>query len=296
MSVIDQMPVPGPSAGPSTISGATRVLAILGSPVTHSLSPHMHAGWIADHGIDATYVALSLAHDGVRETMRALAQVGFHGANVTVPFKAAAAQAADVRSGDVETLGVANTLQWKDGKLHAHNTDWQGARRALDDAFPDWVRDVQHAVVIGGGGAARAIAYGIAHAGGPRVTIVNRALEKAQAIADLVGGGARAWADLPAVMRDADLIVNATSLGMTGAAPFDWPLGAAKPGAIVYDAVYAPLETDLLKGARARGLRTVDGLGMLIHQGALAFEIWFGVRPDTARARARLLAILAARS
>ncbi len=279
-----------------TITGATKVLAIFGNPVTHSLSPQMHAGWIADHGIDATYVALPLAHDGVSETMRALRHVGLHGVNVTVPFKEAAAQAADVRTGDVEALGVANTLHWKDGRLHAHNTDWQGARRALDDAFPDWARDARRAVVIGGGGAARAMAYGIARNGGPRVTIVNRSLEKAQAIAGFLSGDARAWSELPATLRDADLIVNATSLGMTGAASFDWPLANAKPGAIVYDAVYAPLETDLLKAARARNLRTVDGLGMLIHQGALAFEIWFGIKPDTAKARERLLAILAARA
>ena len=105
------------------ITGKTKVLAILGNPVTHSLSPQMHAGWIEDHGIDATYVALPLAHDGVAETMRALRHVGLHGANVTVPFKEAAARAADVCSGDVEALGVANTLYWKDGKLHVHNTD-----------------------------------------------------------------------------------------------------------------------------------------------------------------------------
>ncbi len=279
-----------------TITGATKVLAILGNPVTHSLSPQMHAGWIADHGIDAAYVALPLAHDGVTEALRALRGVGFHGANVTVPFKEAAASAADVRSTDVEALGVANTLHWKDGTLHAHNTDWRGARRALDEVVPQWTRDVRHAVVVGGGGAARAMAYGVAQEGGPRVIIVNRSLEKARAIATSLGAETRDWSDLPAALSDADLIINATSLGMTGAASIDWPLAGAKPTAIVFDAVYAPLETDLLKAARARGLRTVDGLGMLIHQGALAFEIWFGIKPDTAKARERLLAILAARA
>ena len=284
-----------------TVTGATKVLAILGNPVAHSLSPQMHAGWIADHGIDATYVALPLKNESVEATMRKLGNVGFHGANVTVPYKEAASGAADVRSKDVAALGVANTLHWSEGKLHAHNTDWSGARHALDAAFPDWKNDVRRAVVIGAGGAARAITYGLAGPDGPEISIVNRSLEKAEAAAALVAPftGATAqgldWMQLTHAMANADLVVNATTLGMTGVPPFDWRLAGLKPTAIVYDAVYAPLETDLLKAARARGLRTVDGLGMLIHQGALAFEIWFGIKPDAAKARERLLAILAAR-
>ena len=283
------------------ITGATKVLALFGNPVTHSLSPQMHAGWFADHGIDATYVALPLAHDSVDATLRKIRNVGFHGANITVPFKEAASAAADTRSREVMALGVANVLHWADGKLHAHNTDWAGARHALDEAIPDWKAEVKRAVVIGGGGAARAMAFALAGPDGPEITVINRTAEKAQAIAQLVApfSGAVAegldWMQLTQAMAKADLVVNATTLGMAGAAPFDWRLADLKPNAIVYDAVYAPLETDLLKAARVRGLRTVDGLGMLIHQGALAFDIWFGVKPDTAKARERLLAILAAR-
>ena len=285
-----------------TITGATKVLALFGNPVTHSLSPQMHAGWLGDHGIDATYVALPLANDSIDATMRKLRNVGFHGANITVPFKEAASAAADTRSKEVMALGVANVLHWADGKLHAHNTDWAGARAALDEAIPDWRASVKRAVIIGGGGAARAMAFALAGPDGPQISIVNRSPEKATAIAQLVAPftGAVAegldWVALTGAMAQADLVVNATSLGMAGAAPFDWRLADLKPNAIVYDAVYAPLETELLKAARARGLRTVDGLGMLIHQGALAFEIWFGVKPDTHKARERLLAIVAARA
>lgn len=275
------------------ITGKTKVLAVLGNPVAHSLSPQMHNAWIADHGLDAVYVALPLARTDAEETLRAVQRLGLHGANVTVPFKEAAARATLVRSLEVTVLGVANTLRRDErGVVHAHNTDAEGARRALDEAH-DWTRDVREVLIVGAGGAARAIAHGLA-GDGRRIAIANRTRDKAETLATSLGGDALAigWTDLPRAFSGADLVVNASSLGMAGQETIAWPVQALRPGSIVFDAVYAPLETDLLKAARARGLRTVDGLGMLIHQGALAFELWFGVKPDTAKARERLLKIL----
>jgi shikimate dehydrogenase len=283
-----------------TVTGATKVLAIFGNPVTHSLSPQMHAGWFADHGIDATYVPLTVHPDHAVDTFRALKRLGLYGANVTVPFKEAALQAADVSTEDAAALGVANTLTRRGDLIEAHNTDWQGARAALDEAAPHWLETSRRVLLIGAGGAARAMGLGLVQDGAPEIVIVNRTHEKAQAVARFLGGYADAraaeWSALAAEIAQADVIVNASTLGMKGQADIAWPLDGAKAHAIVYDAVYAPLETSLLRAARARGLHTVDGLGMLIHQGARAFEIWFGIRPDTAAARTRLLAILASRS
>ena len=279
------------------ITGATKVLAIFGNPVAHSLSPQMHNAWIADHGLDAVYVALPLGGEA-EATLRALGNVGLVGANVTVPFKEAAARAADVQSEAVRTLGVANTLRRdQDGMLHAHNTDAEGARQAVVRAHGAGACD-GHVLVIGAGGAAPAVGFGLARR---KLTFINRTREKADRLATLaathfdVEARARDWSDLSDAVAHADIIANTSTLGMKGQADIDWPLDRAKEDAIVFDAVYAPLETTLLQKARARGMRTVDGLGMLIHQGALAFEIWFGIKPDAAKARERLLKIIGAR-
>jgi shikimate dehydrogenase len=273
----------------------TKRYAVIGDPVSHSLSPLMHQGWIADHGLDATYVAHQLRSDDPARAIQTLG--GYDGANVTVPHKEAAARAAERASPTARQLNAANTLTWCDGMLHGDNTDCTGFARALDEAAPDW-RGANNALVIGAGGAGRAVAFGLAGQEGPSITIVNRSLDRADAAARLIdlhcakGASARPWAMLAECVADADIIVNTTTLGMNHA-PFDWPLDAAKPNAIVADIVYRPLETGLLRAARERGLRTMDGLGMLIHQGALSFEIWHGIKPDTAKARARLMEALA---
>lgn len=283
-----------------TITGKTKVLALFGNPVAHSLSPQMHAGWIADHGLDAVYVALPLEAKTAEATMKALRGVGFHGANVTVPFKDAAAAAADWQDEAALDLGAANMLQWHEGDLYAANTDAPGFIAALDEQAPGWRDRVKRALVIGAGGAAKAIAYGLARADISNIDIVNRSVQRGAETATSVAPvaksiAARTWDELGAAFADADLIVNATTLGMVGKDRADWPMDQAKAGAIVADAVYAPLETDLLRLARARGLDVVDGLAMLIHQGALSFQRWFGVAPDTTKARERLMAIIGAR-
>lgn len=282
------------------ISGTTKVLAVFGNPVTHSLSPQMHAGWIADHDLDAAYVPLEIHPEHALDTFRAVKRLGLYGANVTAPFKEDAFLAADVSTEGAAALGVANTLRRRGDLVEAHNTDWQGTRAALDEAAPDWLSGTRRVLIVGAGGAARAMGFGLLLEGAPEAVIVNRTEEKAADVARFLSayGDVRAapMETLADEIAGADVIVNASSLGMKNGPSIEWPLMRARPEAIVFDAVYAPLETALLKAARARGLRTVDGLRMLVHQGALAFEVWFGVRPDPEKARARLLSILAARA
>jgi shikimate dehydrogenase len=264
------------------ISGKTKVLAVLGAPVTHSLSPLMHNAWLAAAGIDAVYVALPFSEAG----FAALPSVGLFGANITVPFKESAAAIAVRRDKIATRLGAANVLRFDADGPSAFNTDAPGFVASLDEGAPGWRARVRTALVLGAGGAARAIAWGLADAGAARIVIANRTPARAEATAAAVPGAETwDWNDLAGAFAQADLIVNATSLGLAGAASPDWPIHAAPAHAIVADAVYKPLETPLIAAARARGLATVDGLGMLIHQGARAFEIWFGVRPDVRGAR-----------
>jgi shikimate dehydrogenase len=271
------------------VSPATQVLAIIGDPVSHSLSPLMQNGWIDDHGLDAVYVALPLRSADLVGAIRALKHFGFTGVNVTVPHKEAAAKAADRSDG-----AVANTLRWeRDGSLSAFNTDGPGFIDALNEAAPDWRARVKRVLILGAGGAA----LGIGQVLSPHVDTVhfaNRTVARAEsAAAGMRNGRTLRWDDLERGFGAADLIVQATTLGMQGHAAPEWPMSYCRPSAIVADIVYRPLETDFLRAARARGLVSMDGLGMLIHQGARAFELWFGIRPDTAKARERLIAALA---
>jgi shikimate dehydrogenase len=272
------------------ITGATKVFAVIGDPVSHSLSPLMHNGWIEDHGLDAVYVALPLRSADPVASIRALGQFGLKGANVTVPHKEAAAAAAGWAEG-----GVANVLRWEsDGTIVAFNTDGAGFVDALGEVAPDWLRRVANVLIIGAGGAARGIAEALSTNVGT-IAFANRTFARAEAAAAALTtarGKALRWDDLERGFATADLIVQSTTLGMTGQPDYVWPMSSCRDGAIVADIVYRPLETDFLRAARARHLVAMDGLGMLIHQGARAFELWFGIKPDAAKARARLTAAL----
>lgn len=270
------------------ISAATRVFAIIGNPVAHSLSPIMHNGWFADHGLDAVYVALPLQSKDPAAAIRALGQFGLSGANVTAPYKEAAAKTADAAD-DI----VANTLRWAPtGALTAFNTDGAGFAAALTEAAPDWPGRVRRVLIIGAGGAAIAIGKALS----PKVDAVhfiNRTQARADAAAALLTNGhSLRWENMEQGFAEADLIVQAASLGLEGGSAPDWPVGRCRADAVVAEIVYRPLETRLLARARSRGLLTVDGLGMLIHQGAHAFELWFGIRPDAVVARRRLIEAL----
>jgi shikimate dehydrogenase len=269
-----------------SITAATKVYAIIGDPVSHSLSPVMHNGWIADHGLDAVYVALMLRTDDPVAAIRALS--GLAGMNVTVPHKEAAAKAAAQSEAP-----VANVLRREeDGSLSAYNTDGAGFLDSLAERAPDWRAHVRRVLILGAGGAA----LGIGQALSPYVDTIHFANRTAvrgeQTAAALPNGRTMRWDDLERGFGHADLVVQATTLGMEGQDEIEWPVSFCRPSAIVADIVYRPLDTMLLRAARAGGLQTIDGLGMLIHQGARSFELWFAIKPDTAKARERLIAAL----
>ncbi|MES1202266.1 MAG: shikimate dehydrogenase [Pseudomonadota bacterium] len=279
------------------ITAKTPVLAVIGDPVGHSLSPVMHNGWIDDFGLDAAYVALRV---DVREQalgFEGLRALRLFGANVTVPHKQAACLISNRLDPAASALRAVNVLRWeRDGSVSGFNTDAFGLIAALDESQSGWRSKTGTALVLGAGGAARAAAWGLAQAGVRRVLITNRTPERANEAAEVSKRCyAFPWEDMGNLFESADLIVNATTLGMAGAPPFDWPIERAPDHCIVLDAVYAPLETGLLRAARARGMTAVDGLGMLIHQGALSFEIWFGLQPDIRLARARIMRVIAER-
>jgi shikimate dehydrogenase len=263
-----------------TMTPAPIRACIMGHPVKHSRSPKLHGHWLSTLGIAGEYTLADVAPDDVAAFIRALGANGYAGANVTVPHKVAALGAVDRVEPEAAAIGAVNTLWFEDGRLIGGNTDSYGFLASLDQDAPGWDAHKGRAVVLGAGGAARAIVYGLIKRG-LAVTIVNRTVAKAEALADYFGQGVAAagWEALPALLPGCGLLVNSTSLGMVGSEPLPIALDGLPRGAVVFDAVYVPLETPLLAAARARGNRAVDGLGMLLHQGVPGFERWFGVRP-----------------
>lgn len=284
-----------------TISGETSVLAIFGDPVSHSLSPVIQNGWIEDNDLDAAYIALQIKARDPLGAFSALRSMRFYGANVTAPHKQTACLIADSLDPAAAALNAVNTLLWdEDGKIHGYNTDAPGFIAALDEGHTGWRSMTGAALVLGAGGAARAVAWGLAHAGVRRVLIASRTRKNAEEVAAIAPHcQAFDWSRLGDLFEGADLIVNCTTLGMTNAQQFEpeggWPVARAPDHCVVMDTVYSPLETPLLRAATARGLVALDGLGMLIHQGALAFETWFGVLPNVTTARTRIMQALAER-
>lgn len=270
--------------------------AITGYPVAHSRSPLVHGYWLAKHGIDGAYDRIAVPPDDAIQFYRDLAGNGLVGCNVTVPNKEAAAAACDELDDAASAMGAANTL-WLDdaGRLIGANTDGLGFLGNLDQSLPGWDNGLTHAVVLGAGGAARAVVWGLLSRGVKTVAIVNRTYQKAKDLQDRFGSDSMAhhWEDLAELMGKTGLLVNTTSLGMSGQPPLEIDLRNLPKSAIVTDLVYVPLETRLLADARARGNPAVDGLGMLLHQAVPAFERWFGVRPGvTDELRALVLADL----
>ncbi|MGE0044365.1 MAG: shikimate dehydrogenase [Hyphomonadaceae bacterium] len=281
-----------------SITAKTDVLAILGDPVSHSLSPVLHNAWIQAAGLDAVYAAIRIETGRADQAFKALSAYGLRGANVTVPHKERAANAADKLDKAAKTLNAANVLRWEeDGTLSGFNTDAGGVIGALDDSHAGWRSMTGAALVIGAGGAGRAAAWGLAQAGVSRILIANRTQARAMETAALIPRAqAFAWSEMGCLFESADLIVNTTTLGMKGQPAMQWPMARAPSHAIVMDAVYAPLETPLLASAAKRGLKALDGLGMLIHQAAASFEIWFGQKPSIEMGRAAIELELAERA
>lgn len=261
-----------------TLSGKSVMAGILGWPVSHSRSPRLHGFWLARHGIDGAYVPLPVRPDRFAPAVRALADLGFAGANVTIPHKEAAFALCDEVSPIARRAGSVNTLSFAGGRIHGTSTDGFGFLESIREQAPGWQAADGPAVILGAGGAVRAVAAALLDAGCPRLTLVNRTPARAEAIARDLGGPIEIAAR-PS-LEGAALLVNGTSLGMAGEPPLEIDLAPLPEGAVVADMVYVPLETPLLAAARARGLRAVDGLGMLLHQARPGFEAWFGVAPQ----------------
>ena len=254
---------------------------VIGHPVGHSRSPLIHGHWLGVHGIAGSYEKVPVAPEDLDGFVAGLKAAGFVGGNVTVPHKRRVLELADALDEAADAIGAANTL-WFDGDdLVAGNTDALGFQASLDDEAPGWDGTPGAALVLGAGGAARAVIHGLVERGF-EVAVVNRTLMRAVDLAEAQEEGvwAYAWEEIPQLLRAADLVVNTTTLGMAGQPPLALDLAPLKRDALVADIVYTPLETPLLAAARARGHRTVGGLGMLLHQAVPGFERWFGVRPQ----------------
>jgi shikimate dehydrogenase len=280
------------------MADAAKRACVIGWPVAHSRSPVIHRYWLKQYGLDGAYELEAVRPDEIAAFLKALGARGYVGANVTLPHKEAALAAADRPDAAATAIGAANTL-WLDanGLLHASNTDAFGFMTHLAAAAPEWSRGARPVMVLGAGGAARAILHGLLAAGASRIVIANRSEDRAKALAKDLGDRVQVvrWDERNRALAGCGLLVNATSLGMTGKPPLDIDLSALPTDAIVADIVYSPLETPLLAAARARGHRTVDGLGMLLNQAVPGFERWFGLRPEvTPELRAQVAADLEA--
>ncbi|TNE65130.1 MAG: shikimate dehydrogenase [Alphaproteobacteria bacterium] len=253
--------------------------AVIGWPISQSLSPLIHRHWMQTVGMKGGYEAIAVEPADLRLAVARLRDEGYAGFNVTVPHKEAILPLLDKLAPLARQMGAVNTVKIEaDGSLTGFNTDGIGLVTHLKTMAPGWPKD-RPALILGAGGAARAAALGLMLEELPFVMITNRTREKAEVIAREIGRGRMTvvdWADRASAVGAAGLVVNTTTLGMAGQPPLELDLAAAAPDTVVYDIVYKPLETPLLAAARARGLRTVDGLGMLVHQGAAAFKIWFG--------------------
>jgi shikimate dehydrogenase len=264
------------------LSGQAKLAGVMGWPVSHSRSPRLHGYWLREYGIDGAYLPLAVPPEHFPQALRMLPHLGFAGANVTVPHKEAALAAVDELDTEARRIGAVNTVTVRsDGSLLGRNTDAFGFIENLRAGAPGWQAADGPTVVLGAGGAARAVAVALADAGVPELRLVNRTTARAEALATAVGAPTKAapWIDRAALLADAALLVNTTTLGMTGSPTLDLSLDHLPTDAVVSDIVYAPLETPLLAAAAKRGNLVVDGLGMLLHQARPGFEAWFGVAP-----------------
>ena len=276
-----------------TITGEARLAGVFGWPIAHSLSPRLHGHWLARYGIDGAYVPLATPPERFEQALLALPALGFRGANVTIPHKERALQLCDVVDPAASRIGAVNTVVVRDGQLHGSNTDGFGFLENLRGGAPSWRLENSPAVILGAGGAARAIVVALLDAGVPELRLVNRTRARADALREELGGAVvcRDWEDRELALGDAGLLVNTTSLGMPGQDPLALSLDKLPEDALVTDIVYKPLVTPLLDAAQQRGLATVDGLGMLLHQARPGFEAWFGHQPEVDDAlRAAVLA------
>ena len=265
---------------------------VMGWPVMHSRSPLLHNYWFGRHGLAGTYVPLAIPPEGLAAALRALNPLGFAGCNLTIPHKQAAMKIVDETDAVAKRIGAISCVVVRaDSSLFGTNNDWYGFVHNLKQEQPGWRADAGPAVVIGAGGGSRAVCYGLLQEGAKEVRLVNRTLARAQALAAEFGGPIKVlpWEQRNDALEGAAMAVNATSQGMVGQPALDINLGKLPKTALAADIIYTPLETPFLATARSRGNRTLNGLGMLLHQARPAWKAWFGIDPEiTADLRATI--------
>ncbi|AZO04225.1 MULTISPECIES: shikimate dehydrogenase [unclassified Mesorhizobium] len=263
---------------------------VTGHPIAHSRSPKIHGYWLNKYGIDGSYQAIDVAPADFTDFLKSLGENGYRGGNVTIPHKEAAFAGVARRDHAADEIGAVNTLWFEDGVLWGGNTDGYGFAANLDDHAPGWA-DNGPAVVLGAGGASRAVIHALKERGIKDIRIVNRTLARAEELSRHFGPGVSAHGAVGELLADACLLINTTALGMHGNETLVADPAGLPDHAIVTDIVYVPLETPLLAAARARRLKTIDGLGMLLHQAVPGFERWFGRKPEvTSELRSMIVA------
>lgn len=267
----------------SVLSGAAKMAGVLGWPVSHSRSPRLHGYWLNKYSIDGAYIPLPVEPRGFDGAVRALADLGFKGANVTLPHKERAFAICDTTDDVADRAGAVNTLVFReDGSIYGRNTDAFGFIESLKQTVAEFQPAARPALVVGAGGASRAVLLALFDAGTPEIRLTNRTRENADALPDATGVSCKIhdWQNRHRALEDCGLVINTTSLGMTGQPELEIDLARLPDDAVVYDLVYSPLVTPLLAAAKARGNQTVDGLGMLLHQARPGFSTWFGTEPE----------------
>lgn len=266
--------------------------AVIGHPIAHSKSPKLHGYWLKAYEIEGHYIPMDVAPENLETVLRNMHKMGFVGANVTIPHKERALEIADQVTDRATLIGAANTLIFhEDGKILADNTDGYGFIQNLRQSAPDWDPTIGPAVVLGAGGAARAVIASLLDVGVPEIYLSNRTRARADQLRDDFGARIKVveWVQAGNVIEDGVTVVNTTSLGMTGKPELRVPLDGLQKTALVTDLVYTPLNTMLLDTAHAKGCTTVDGLGMLLHQAVPGFERWFGTRPQVSKETRRVM-------
>ncbi len=255
---------------------------VIGNPIAHSKSPVIHGYWLRHYGINAYYVPIEVASEDLFEVIQTLPKMKFRGVNITIPYKEDALRHYHHITDQAVLIGAVNTLTFSpDHQIYADNTDGHGFLQNLKERIPDWKASNGSALVLGAGGAAKAAIYALILDGAPKVYVSNRSSDRAEALRRVFGNRVVVvrQLDIPELLGEVATVANATSLGMKGMPRLNFPYEKLRPDTVVTDLVYSPLETELLKQAAGRGCRTVDGLGMLLHQAAASFDSWYGIRP-----------------
>ena len=259
------------------------LVGVIGNPISHSKSPVIHNYWLSRHNVNSYYVPLEVSDQNFLDVLRVLPKMGFRGVNITIPHKEIVLQHSDSVSDQAALIGAANTISFRpDGKIYALNTDGYGFLQNMKQNLPSWDAKQGPALVIGAGGAARAVIHSLISNHTPVIYVLNRTLDRAEILRSELGNRVKVVDRIYAfkVLGEISTLVNTSALGMIGKPELIFPVKSLRKETVVCDLVYTPLKTRFLRDAEAHGCRTVDGLGMLLHQAAASFDFWYGVRPE----------------